>query len=167
MPRYTVKSRLVSVGRDYEVRDEGGELVFELDGKVRFARTFVLRNREGDAVLRVREKQLCLDPTFVITSGDETVAIVRRTTTSDASIEKFEIEVAGSPAMTAKGSFIRDGYEILGEVGKVGSVSREPLTAVHEIFHVSVVSDQDPALVLAIAMSIVETDPSRGQYSPG
>ena len=163
MPRYTIKSRLVSVGRDYDVLDDKGEVAFRIDGKVRFARTFVVKNREGDALLAAKEKLLCLDPTFVIASGDDPVATVRRTTTSGAMIEKFAIEIAGGLPMTAEGNLLGDGVVILGDPGKIGSVEVEPRTGVYEIFHVSVVSDQDPPLVLAIAMSIVETDSRRGQ----
>jgi uncharacterized protein YxjI len=43
MPRYTVQRRLVSIGRDYDVKDESGDIAFNLDGKVRFARTFVVK----------------------------------------------------------------------------------------------------------------------------
>lgn len=45
----------------------------------------------------------------------------------------------------------------------VGSVSRRHGTAVDEIFHVTAAPDEDQALMLAIAMAIVETDSSRGE----
>lgn len=41
--------------------------------------------------------------------------------------------------------------------------TREPLTAVREIYHVTAEAEEDQALVLAIAMSIVEMTSLRGQ----
>ena len=93
MPRYTVRQRLVALGRDYGVHDESGELAFVLDGKLRFARSFSVKDRDGKLLLGVREKLLCIDPTFVITSAAAApVAVVKRTSTSDASVLAFEIE---------------------------------------------------------------------------
>ena len=40
MPYYKMRKRLVSIGRDYAVEDENGQVLFKIDGKVRFARTF-------------------------------------------------------------------------------------------------------------------------------
>jgi uncharacterized protein YxjI len=82
MPRYTVQRRLVSVGRDYVVQNEDDEVVLKVDGKVRFARTFSVKDGAGSMLLRVREKLLCLDPTFIITRGKETIATLRRTSPS-------------------------------------------------------------------------------------
>jgi uncharacterized protein YxjI len=163
MPRYTVKKRLVSIGRDYDVEDENGELALKLDGKLRFARTFLIKDRNGERLLSVREKLLCLDPTFVITSARQPIAVVRRITRSATGTATFEIEMDGGIAMKAHGSFLREGIEIKREGAFAGSVSREPNRVIHEIFHVSVGATEDPALLLAIAMSIVETDLFRGE----
>lgn len=40
MRQYTIKGRVVSVGRDYDVLDEEEQVIYVIDGKVRFARTF-------------------------------------------------------------------------------------------------------------------------------
>ena len=78
MPRYTVQELLVSIGRDYDVSGKSGKVAFKLDGKVRFARTFAVKDSAGQRLLAVREKLLCLDPTFVITSARQPIAVVHR-----------------------------------------------------------------------------------------
>src|SRR5262245_37033977 len=83
MPQYTMQRRLISVGRDYVVKNEDEEVVFKIDGKVRFARTFAVKDAAGATLLRVREKLLCLDPTFIMKRGKEIVATLRRTSPSD------------------------------------------------------------------------------------
>lgn len=165
MPRYTAKKRLVSLGRDYDVLDDEGRVAFRIDGKVRFARTFVVRDAGGRALLSVREKLLVLDPTFEIKAGRRLVASVRRTTTSGAARDRFEIPVAGAAGqlLTARGKLVRDRVTIERGQGRVGEVSREQGMLVHEIFHVTVAPDEDQALLLAVAMAIVETDSHRGE----
>jgi len=163
MPRYTVEQRLISLGRDYDVKTENGDVLFRLDGKVRFARTFVIEDREGVRLLAVREKLLCLDPTFIIKTGDEVRAVVKRTSPSDASTTKFSVEENGRTALKASGSFLRGGFKIVRDGAFAGSVDRDQSTLVRERFHVSAADSEDPALILAIAMSIVETYPHRGE----
>jgi len=162
MPTYTIKKRVMSVGRDYAVHDETGATVFDIDGKLRFARTFAVKGREGAVLCSAKEKLLTLDQTFLIDGpGPEQVA-VKRTTTSSVYPMKFDITVGGETRMHAEGSFLRDGVNITRGPARVANVSREPNTVVAEIFHVWVADGEDPALLLAIAMVIVEGDPSRG-----
>lgn len=165
MPRYTVQKRLVSIGRDYDVRDDDGQVVFKIDGKLRFARTFVVRDRDGKALLSVREKLMALDPVFEIKAGERLVATVRRTTTSGADTDEFEIWVAGASGamLQAQGQLLFDGVRIQRGQARVGSVSRQQGRVVHEVFQVTAAADEDQALMLAIAMAIVETDSSRGE----
>lgn len=64
--------------------------------------------------------------------------------------------------VTAHGSFLGDGLTILRGGSTLGSVSRQQETAINEIFRVFAASPEEAALVLARAMSLVESDPARG-----
>jgi uncharacterized protein YxjI len=162
MPSYTVTRRLISVGRDYEVKNEVDEVVLKIDGKVRFGRTFAVKDRDGKLLLRVREKLLCLDRTFIIKRGSEVVATVRRTTTSDETPAKFTVDTGGAQ-MKAKGSFFHDSVVELSRDGfTAGSVSRKQYTAVRDTYYVSAASSEDQPLMVAIAMSIAEVVPFHG-----
>jgi uncharacterized protein YxjI len=162
MPTYTIKKRVLSVGRDYAVHDETDATVFEIDGKLRFARTFDVKDRAGTVLCSAKEKLLTIDQTFLIDgAGPEPVA-VKRTTTSSVYPMKFDITVGGETRMHAQGSFLRDGVHISRGSARVATISREPNTVVAEIFHVWIADGEDPAPLLAMAMVIVEGDPSRG-----
>jgi uncharacterized protein YxjI len=87
---------------------------------------------------------------------------VRRTTTSSVYPMKFDIVVGGETRKQAEGSFTRDGVHITRGPARVANVSREPNTVVAEIFHVWTAPEEDHALMLTVAMAIVESDPSRG-----
>lgn len=163
MPAYKVRKRLVSIGRDYNVEDESGKAVFRVDGKVGFARKFIIKDNDGNALLAVREKLLSIDPLFVIKRDTATIATVRRRSHGDEANTKFDIEINGTVAMKATGSFLRDGVRFTRDGVIVGSISRTPLTVIEEIFEMQVVTSEDLALVVAIAMSIVEMVPFRGE----
>ena len=115
MATYPVKRRLVSVGRDSDVLDERGATVFTIDGTVRFARRFEVKDRDVRMHVQWTHR------------GDEA-----------------NITRAGS---------------------RIAGVSRQQNTVVAEIFHLWTADAEDPALLLAIAMVIVEGDQSRGQAS--
>jgi uncharacterized protein YxjI len=162
MATYTIKKNLVSVGRDYDVHDEHGAHVFTIDGKFRFARTFDVKDREGQVLHSAKETLLALDQTFVVDGDGASPITVRRTTTGSVYPMKFEIAAGDGTQMHAQGSFVRDGIAVMRGSSRVASVARQPNTVVAEIFHVWTADNEDPALMLAIAMIIVEGDLSRG-----
>jgi uncharacterized protein YxjI len=162
MPTFTVKKRVIAVGRDYAVHDEHGAAVFEIDGKLRFARTFDVKDPDGKILYSAKEKLLTIDQTFLIDAPGKPQMTVRRTTSSSVYPMKFEIVVGDAAQMHAHGSFVRDGVDITRESTRIASVQREAHTVVAEIFNVWTAEGEDAALMLALAMVIVEGDPSRG-----
>ena len=165
MPTFAVKKRLVSVGRDYAVEDESGTTVFSIDGKVRFGRTFDVKDRAGQVLYAVKEKLMALDQTFLIDAPGASEITVRRTTTGSVYPMKFDIAIDGEIRMHAEGSFLGDGVAIARGSARIATVSREQNTVVAEIFHVWTADGEDAALMLALAMVIVEGDLSRGAVS--
>lgn len=165
MPNYTVKKRLVSVGRDYDVLDEGSATVFTIDGKVRFARTFDVKDRDGRIVYSAKEQLLKLDQTFFIDAEGADQLAVTRTTTASVYPMKFVIAAGGDVRMHAQWTHRGDDANITRAGSRIASVSRQQNTVVAEIFHVWTADAEDTALMLAIAMVIVEGDRSRGQAS--
>jgi|SRR5215471_17519189 len=165
MPTFAVKKRLVSVGRDYAVEDESGTTVFSIDGKVRFGRTFDVRDRAGQILYSAKEKLMALDQTFLIDAPGASEITVRRTTTGSVYPMKFAVVIEGETRMHAEGSFYRDGVAIARGTDRIATVSRQQNTVVAEIFHVWTADAEDAALMLALAMVIVEGDPSRGVIS--
>jgi len=165
MATFAVKKRLVSVGRDYAVEDENGTIVFSIDGKVRFGRTFDVRDRAGQVLYAVKEKLLAIDQTFRIDAAGASEITVRRTTTGAVYPMKFDIVIDGETRMRAQGSFFGDGVHIARGSDRIATVSRQQNTVVAEIFHLWIADAEDPALMLALAMVIVEGDASRGAVS--
>ncbi len=164
MPYYTITRRILAVARSYRVRSETGEYPFSVKGALGFARRFSIRDPRGVILYSVREKLLVLDPTFVITRDGREVALVKRTTTSGAAKDEFDIQLPPD-AMTASGKlWSDDGVNITHQGRRAGTIRRNHEPLVHETFVLHAASDLDQALFIAIAMSIVDVDsPQRGR----
>ena len=161
---YTVHRQLLSIGRDYRVENAAGETVFKIDGKVRFARTFLVRDANGQRLLRVREKLWSLQHAFLIDRDGQLLARLHRTTFASDRHARYEIEMDGVRVMEASGDLFRESVRLNREDGlHVGSVSRKQHAMVHESFYMNVVSEEDQALGLALLMAIVESTTDRGE----
>lgn len=81
MQAYTIHRQLLSLGRSYRVEDPSGKHAFTVSGKVRFARTFSIRDTQGNVLYSVREKLWSVDPMFLIHRDGTEAAVLKRTTT--------------------------------------------------------------------------------------
>ena len=165
MLSYTIRRRLLAIGRSYFVDDPQGARVFRIAGKVRLVRTFSIKDAGGSVLYTVREKLLSIDPLFIVKRDGIEAATVKRITTSGATNDKFEIALATGETLTADGKlWTEDGVRIRRNGSCVAFVWREQLV-IRERFFANIVASADQALFLAIAMSIVEIDPDRGNDS--
>lgn len=162
MQSYRIRRQVLTVGRSYWVEDAAGARIFKIAGKVSFARAFSIRDAQGNLAYTVREKLLAVDPTYVISRDNIEAAIVKRTTTSGAPQDKFEIALQSGGMLHASGNLWQDdGVQIVRDGTFLASIRRQQLV-LREIFWATVHRSADQALLLAVAMSIVETDSNRG-----
>jgi uncharacterized protein YxjI len=161
MSLYTIRLKPFYVSRSYSVTDSNGVRVFRINGKVRFARTFVIEEIQSSLSFSVREKLLAIDPTYIVTQEGKQIAKVCRTTTSGKFPERFTIDLGTNGSLIASGSLLSDIAIRKGD-SFCARIWREQET-IRETFGFETTDDCDLALLLSIAMSIVETDTSRGQ----
>lgn len=162
MSLYTIRLKLFYISRSYIVTDSNENKIFSISGKLRFARTFVVKGHQGHLPLTVREKLLSIDRTFLVTQQGNQIATVRRTTTTGEYPERFTIELDSSESLKASGSLYSDrGISITKNGSAFARIWRKD--AFRETFGLETTNNLDQALLLSIAMSIVETDSSRGR----
>ena len=160
MAAYTIRKQLISIGRDYHVENDAKEVLFRIDGRLRFARTFSVNEATGAKLLHVREKLLCIDPTFIVKRDGVEVARVVRTTTGGARVDHFKIQLASGDHCTASGK-LREERGIT--IAQFGNIQRDQNPLIAEIFRLVTSDNADQALAIAIAMSIVEMQWHRGE----
>jgi uncharacterized protein YxjI len=148
------------------VTDSDGVSVFRINGKVRFARTFVIESHQGASPLTVREKLLALAPTYLVTRQGNQVAMVCRTTTSGAAVDRFTIDLGSDGPLEASGKLYTSRGVAVTRGGSVIARIWRNQAALRETLELDTTSTLDQAVLLAVAMSIAETDSSRGQTPP-
>ena len=171
MPRYTMRKQILAVGGDYDVLDESGEVAFEVDGKVRFASTFVIKDRDGNEVAAGREKLLSLDTGVHLQRAGQPLAVVRKVFVMPAKlfsgVEKiaFVVDVTGGATLEAHGAFYEDDYALRRGTEQVATV-KQLRTGTRESYEIVVAPGEDDALVLAIATAIVKLVPAPSVGEP-
>src|SRR5262245_51536842 len=110
--RYLMKQRIAAIGQDFDIRNERGQPVFKIDGKVRLVReSLKFRDLQGNELYRLQERVVRVRESFSILRGDQTVARVHNALV-DPLRERFQIEIPGGQDMTAMGKIIWAEYTI-------------------------------------------------------
>ncbi len=155
MARYKMRQRLVSIGEDFDITDEHGNLVYRVDGKVlRLRETFVIEDLDGREVATIREKKLALRDTMNVLRGGTTMATIRKARFAPFR-DKFAIEVVGGRDMVAQGDILHHEYEIRRGGEAVARISKH-LFALSDTYGIEIAPGEDEGLVLAVAVAIDE-----------
>jgi uncharacterized protein YxjI len=163
MGRYTIRKKLIALGRSYSVSDDQGQEVCRVRGKIRFATTFDVIH-PGGLPVKVREKLLALDPTFVLTRDGRQVAVVRRTS-HDVAPYRFSIDVEDEQSMSAEGTFFSGSAIRLERSGQwLASLALVQGEIVHETFVLNATAGLDEALLIAIAVCFMSVVTYRGEH---
>ena len=149
--RYQMREKLLSIGDDYWIENQSGERAFKVNGKaVRLRDTFVLEDAAGQEVAKIQERKLRMRDTMEIErpAGNATVhkALI-------GIRDRFKIDVAGGPDMTAHGNLLDHEYEIEADGNQVAAVSKKWFR-VRESYGVEIEPSQDDALILAITVCV-------------
>jgi uncharacterized protein YxjI len=147
-----MRQRLLSIGDDFWIEDEGGNRAFRVDGKaLRIRKTFVLEDVEGHEVAKIQERKLSVRDKMEIERGDRSVATVKKALVGIR--DRFSIDVAGGDELQAKGNIVDHEYEIERDGQTIASVSKRWF-AVRDTYGLEIAPGEDDALILAIAVCI-------------
>lgn len=149
--RFRMQTDLLSIGDDSWVEDDDGNRVFKVNGKaLRIRDTWILEDRAGNEVAKIRERKLSVRDAMKIELGD------REATVKKALVgirKRFRIEFDGGDDLKAHGNFLEHEYEIEGDDGTIGTVSKKWFR-VRDTYGVEVAPGVDPAMVLPVTVAI-------------
>jgi len=144
--------KLLSIGDDYWIEDEGGDKVFKVNGKVARVRdTWELEDATGTSVARIREKKLTVRDTIAIELASGGEATVKKALVGIR--DRFVIDVDGGEDLKAKGDIVDREYEIERDGDKVAEVSKKWFR-LRDTYGVEIEAGVDPVLILAITVAI-------------
>jgi len=149
--RFRMQEKLLSVGDDSWVEDEAGNRVYKVDGKaLRMRDTWVLEDAAGNEVAKIQERKLSVRDAMKIELGDRTATVKKALV---GIRQRFAVSVDGGEDLKAHGNIVEHEYEIEGDGGTVGTVSKAWFR-VRDTYGVEVAPGVDPVLILAITVAI-------------
>ena len=156
MARYTMRQRLVSIGDDFDITDEHGNLAYKVDGKVlRLRDTFVIEDLDGREVATIREKKLALRESMNVLRAGATIATVRKARFAPFR-DRFSVDVVGGRDMVAQGDILRHEYEIRRGGGEAVARISKHRFAMRDTYGIEIAPGEDEGLGLAVAVAIDE-----------
>jgi uncharacterized protein YxjI len=148
-----MKQELFSWGDDFYIRDDAGNNVFFVDGKV-----FSLGNRlsfqdlNGNELATIEEKLLSWGPTYEIRRNGELAAMVKKQLFTFFSCT-FNVDVPGPDDLEAKGDFMDHEYAFKRGGETVATVSRAWFSW-SDTYGVDIGEGNDDILILASTVVI-------------
>ena len=151
--RFTMKQKLLAFGDDYVVKNDEGDDVYYIDGKVFTIRdTLDIQDMEGNVVAQIRKRILALRRTYDIEIGGQVTTIFKHMLTFFRCA--YSVDVPGPDDLQAQGNFLEYEYEFTNAAGKrVAEVSKRWLT-VRDTYCIDIEDGVDPVMIIASAVVI-------------
>ena len=134
---YRMREKLVSIGDDYWIEDDGGRRVFKVDGKaLRVRKTMNFDDADGNTLLRIQERMFRVRDTMEIEDADgRSVATVKKALVHVLR-DRMSVSVEDGPDLEVKGNIVDHEYKIEADGEQVAEVSAHgPLQPLADELH--------------------------------
>jgi len=151
--RYLMKQKLFALGDDFMIKNEGGDDVFFVDGKV-----FALGNQlsfqdlDKHELAFIKQKLLAWGPTYEIHRDGAVAAVVKKELFTFFRCT-FHVDVPGPDDLTAEGDFVDHEYQFMRGGNVVATVSKQWFSWT-DTYGVDVADGEDDVLILASTVVI-------------
>ncbi len=150
-PTFQMREKLLAIGDDYWIEDQGGNKVFKVNGKAaRLRDTFVLEDASGAEVSKIQEKKLSVRDKMTI-ERDGAKATVRKRIVGIR--DHYIIDLEDGDDLTAHGNIVDHEYEIERDGETIATVSKKWFR-VRDSYGVQIAENQDVAVILAITVCV-------------
>jgi uncharacterized protein YxjI len=124
--RYKIRQKLISIGDDFWIEDQGGKKVFKVDGKaLRLRKTLVFEDMDGNKLCQIQERLLPIKETMAIDGPDgKQMAVVKKALITPLR-DKWDVKVKGGPDLDVQGDILDREYSIKQGWNKIAQVSKK------------------------------------------
>ena len=152
--RYQMREKLVSIGDDFWIEDEGGRKAFKVDGKaLRVRNTLKIENPNRQVVCQIQERMLRVkDSMEVEDAHGKQVAMVKKALISPVR-DRFTVKIKNGPDLDVKGNILDHEYSIGEGRNKIAEVSKKWFR-IRDTYGVEIEPGQDDAVILAVTVCI-------------
>ena len=151
---YRMRQRLVSIGDDYWIEDEGGRRAYKVNGKaLRVRQTLNFEDAHGNTMLKIQERKLRVRDTMEIEDADgRSVATVKKALVTPLR-ERMSVSVENGQDLDVQGNIVDHEYSIEAGGAKVAEVSKRWFR-VADTYGVEIAPGQNEILLLAVTAVI-------------
>ncbi len=152
--RYEMKQKLISIGDDYYIKNDQGERIFKVDGKLlRLRKTLNVEDMDGNVLCKIQSKILPIRETIAIENNQgQTLARIKKAIISPFG-DRMVVNIPGGKDYHVKGDILAHSYEISSGMSTIAEVSKKWFTLT-DTYGVEVADGQNDALVLAITIAL-------------
>ena len=152
--RYILKERIFSLRESYYIRNEQGDNLLEVTGRLIGLRDkLTLRDMGGNEVATVTKHLIALRPTYTIVRPDQPDAMVKKDFINILR-EGFSVDMAGGlPDLRIQGDIFEHDYSIARQGVTVAQVAKKWIS-LRDSYMVDVADGEDPVLLLACAIVV-------------
>lgn len=150
--QFRLNSKLLTLGSNYQIRNEKDELAFEVRGKIlSFGHDLTLETPDGVEVARIKQKMMNFMPTFELYLNEKPYAIISKKFSWFK--KTFLLDIPGPNDYEIEGNFWNFEYEFRRRQGVVARISRKRLS-ITGVYGVDIVEGEDPISILAAVVVI-------------
>ncbi len=145
---------MVSIGDDFRITDQDGNLAYLVDGKaLRVRSTLLFLDPAGTELYRIQEKVLRVRESMSVQRPDGSVAARVHNALLTPLRDRWTIDVPGGDDLQATGNILDHEYRIRRGGTTVASVSRRWFR-VRDTYGVEIAAGEDAALLLSVVVVI-------------
>lgn len=152
--RYQMREKLLSIGDDSWIEDDGGRRAFKVNGKaLRLRKTLVLEDADGRDLFKIQDRPVRVRAVMEIedASGNHAATVKKAMITPLR--ERYKVDLATGGELSIQGNIVDHEFEIESGGTKIAEVSKKWFR-VSDSYGVEVAPGQDAALLLAVTVCI-------------
>ena len=152
--RYQMREKLVAFGDDYYIKNEAGQNIFKVDGKVlRVRDTLKFKDLLGNLLCQIQERMLTIKDVMAIegAQGNE-IARVKKALITPLR-DRWTVKLRNGPDLDVQGNILDHEYEITEGRRKVAQVSKKWFR-LRDTYGVEIAPDQEDILILAVTVAL-------------
>ncbi|QBD76869.1 hypothetical protein EPA93_12985 [Ktedonosporobacter rubrisoli] len=156
--RYHLKERFLTIKDDFVVRDDRGEIVYDVRGTFLHIGDYlrIYDRNTGQEVCSIKEKVFTYQKQYMFYQHGSEVATIRKKGQVEHRNNFFEIDCASGVVLQVHGNFKEWDFEIIDQYARLyGHISRE-FAFLSDHYTVDVPDGIDATFVLAIAVVLDE-----------
>lgn len=145
--RYRLRQKMFSFGNKFAIKNEAGEDVFFVDGRVfALVNKLSFQDMQGRELVLIKQKMISWGPTYRIFREDAAMAVLKKRFA--LAREMFAVAVEGGTELLVRGSFTGFEYTFTRNDQRVAQASKRWFSLA-DTYGVEIADGEDNVLILA------------------